>query len=191
MSDANENPAGERNEPPVVVLGGSITTSPDGRLWTLQTHSMYPTPESVQNVWSTATQKRYPTAWEGLDLEHVGHIIEWEPRKITCRSCGRSLGDYVAYRIIHPDRSPHAERGLVEDTSRRYEQQAELAKRQIAGRGPKSKPRYWLEGKPTFRAIKTAACFRCPGCRREYRRNLAKLGKQLFDQPSRSPFVLD
>jgi hypothetical protein len=152
---------------------------------------MYPTPESVQNVWAAASRRRYPKAWDGQELEQVGHIIEWEPRSIACGGCAHSIGDYVAYRVIYPDGSMQGERGVVENTSRRYEQQAELARRQVAGRGPKSQSRFHLEGRPALRAAKTTACFRCPGCAHEYRRNLARLGAQLFEHTTKSSFALD
>jgi hypothetical protein len=183
-------PTTDADQLPVVVRGGSLTRSPDGRLCTLQAHGIYPSPQTVQDVWASASRQRYPKAWEGQALERVGYIIEWEKRGIACR-CGRSLGDYVAYRIVYPDRRVHDERGIVEKTSRRYEQQAARESRQAATRGPKSQPRFRLEGQIGRHAAKTTAYFHCPGCKREHRRNLARLGTQLYEHPDNSPFVLD
>jgi hypothetical protein len=171
-------------------MGGSLTRSPEGRLRTLQTHGMYPSPQGVQEVWSSTTRRRYPKAWDGQPLAGVGYVIEWEPHLIACGACGRSLGKYVAYRVRHNDDHPHEEQGLVEDTSRRYEQQADL-KRGSGVRGPRSNPRFWLDGESGGRAAKTTACFRCPGCRREYKRNLFRLGGQVFQHLSGATFVLN
>jgi hypothetical protein len=174
-----------------LVLGGSLTRSADGRLQTLQTHGIYPSPQVVQDVWTSASRRRYPKAWEGQPLEQAGYVIEWEPRKIACGKCARSLGDYVAYRVRYPEDRLQGERGIVENTSRRYERQTEIARGQAASRGPKSQPRFRLEGETGRRAAKTAACFHCPACGRDYRRNLARLGAQLFEHPSGSAFLLD
>lgn len=88
------------------VMGGSLTRSGDGQLQTLQTHGMYPTPQTVQDVWTNATRKRYLKAWEGEELADVGYKIEWEPRNVACGECGRSLGSYVGYRIRYPEWPP-------------------------------------------------------------------------------------
>lgn len=117
-------------------------------------------------------------------------MIEWEPREIVCGKCHRSLGKYVAYRVLYPDGELHREQGIVEDTSRRYERQAETARGQAASRGPKSQPRFRLEGEVGRRAAKTTAYFRCPGCRSESRRNLARLGAQVFEHTRSTAFPL-
>jgi hypothetical protein len=174
-----------------LVLGGSLTRSAEGRLQTLQTHGIYPSPQGVQQVWSNASRRRYPKAWEGQPLEPVGHVIEWEPREIACGACARSLGKYVAYRVLYPNAAIEGERGIVENTSRRYEAHAETAKALAGSRGPKTRNRFRLEGEIGRSAKKTTAFFRCPGCRREYQRNLFRLGKQLFEHPNESTFTLE
>jgi hypothetical protein len=181
---------GEQSDRRNLVMGGSLTSSPEGRLQTLQTHGMYPSPQDVQSVWTSSTRRRYPKSWHGQPLEQVGHVIEWEPREIACGKCHRSLGDYVAYRVLYPDKQFQGEQGVVEKTSRRYEPQQETARGQAASRGPKSQPRFQLKGEVGRRAAKTTACFRCPGCQSEYPRNLARLGAQLFDHSPTSPFLL-
>jgi hypothetical protein len=173
------------------VLGGSLTRSPEGRLQTLQTHGMYPSPQSVQEVWSNTTRRRYPKAWEGQRLEPHGHTIEWEPRAIACGSCGHSLGTYAAYRVIYADATIRGEQGVVEDTARRYERQAQLARGQAGSRGPRARPRFWLTGEIGRRAAKTTACFHCPGCQRDYERNLARLGQRLFESRRESAYLLE
>jgi hypothetical protein len=171
-------------------MGGSLTRSAEGRLQTLQTHGQYPSPMSVQEVWTNASRRRYRKAWEGQPLGPVGHVIEWEPREIACGACGRSLGGYAGYRVRYPDGQLHREQGIVEDTSRRYERSA-ATPRGAGTRGPRSRPRFWLDGEIGRRAAKTAACFRCPGCKSEYRRNLARLGRQLFEQTNTGAFLLE
>jgi hypothetical protein len=187
-SQVTREPGRDPEQP--LVLGGSLTRSPEGRLQTLQTHGMYPSPQGVQEVWSSATRRRYPKGWEGKPLESVGHVIEWEPRAIACGACGHSLGTYVAYRARRSDDRARGEQGVVEDTSRRYEQQANLT-RGSGARRPRPHARFWLEGEIGRRAAKTTACFRCSGCHREYRRNLSRLGGQLFQHPSGEIFLLD
>lgn len=176
---------------PALVLGGSLTRSPQGRLQTLQTHGMHPSPQCVQELWSNTTRRRYPKAWEGQSLGEAGYTIEWEQREIACGACGRSLGRYVAYRTVHPSGEAHRERGVVEDISRRYERQAELARGQAASRGPRANPRFHIEGEIGRRAAKTTAHFRCPGCGREHTRNLARLGEALFTSRPDAAYLLE
>jgi hypothetical protein len=153
---------------------------------------MYPSPERVQEVWSNITRRRYKQTWQGEALEPVGHTLEWQPCEIACCHCGHPLGSYVAYRVVYPQESDlRGECGIVENTSRHYERHAGNAVRQAGSRGPKSSPRFWFEGELTRRAAKTSACFRCPGCDREYRRNLARLGAKLFTLNSEAAFILE
>jgi hypothetical protein len=181
--------AGDKRRAPL-PRGGALTRSPEGRLRTLQTHGQAFTPAIAQEVWSAARRRRYPRAWDGRPLEAVGYAVEWQPGELACGACGRSLGRYAAYRTRHPVGGVVEEVGLVEDTARRYERQAALAVGVPGGRGPRPRPRFWLEGKACLRAAKTTACFRCPGCGREYRRNLARLGEQLFERPGPTAFPL-
>jgi hypothetical protein len=146
----------------------------------------------VQQVWSNITRRQYKQAWEGEPLEPVGYTLEWQPRDIACGQCGKSLGKYVAYRAVYADAPQlRGERGLVERTSRHYQANAATAQRQAGNRGPKSTPRFWLEGEIAWRAAKTSACFRCPSCGRAYRRNLASLGEGLFTHNQATIFVLE
>lgn len=174
---------------PSPVMGGSLTRSASGQLQTLQTHGMYPTPPTMQDVWTNASRKRYPRAWEGEQLAAVGYTIEWQPRPVACGECGRALGSYVGYRIRRLDGRLDREQGIVEDTSRRYERDITTA-RGAGSRGPRSQPRFWLDGEIARRASKTAACFRCPACKKEYRRNLSRLGHQFFDGREGETFLV-
>jgi hypothetical protein len=178
----------DRDQSP--VMGGSLTRSPEGQLQTLQTHGMYPTPPTMQDVWTNACRKRYPQAWEGEPLAAVGYTIEWQPRPVACGNCGRSLGSYVGYRIRRLDGHLDREQGIVENTSRRYETGITVA-RGSGSRHSRTRPRFWLEGEIARRAAKTAACFRCPGCTKEYRRNLSRLGHQFFEAPEGETFLLE
>lgn len=173
----------KRPDVPPTVLGGSLTRSPDGRLQTLQTHGQYPSPRGAQEVWSNASQRRYPQAWDGETLPRVGYVIEWRPCEIACGSCGRSLGPYVAYQA-------RDEWGIVEQTARRYESNPANAK-SPGSRNPRPRQRFWLNGEVSRRATKTTAHFRCPGCRREYQRNLSRLGRTLFDRIEDAPYLLE
>lgn len=185
----NTEAAGD-DEPPL-ILGGSLTRSPEGRLWTLQTHGMHPSPQLVQEVWSNSSRRRYPAAWQGQPLAESGFVIEFEERAVAC-ACGRSLGDYVAYRVIDPTKlALRGERGVIEKTSRRYQGDADSARGQAGSRGPKSRPRYRLERETGGRAAKTSVRFLCPGCGREHCRNLTRLGEQLFEHPKGQTFLLD
>jgi hypothetical protein len=181
---------GESDRDRSPVLGGSLTRSADGQLQTLQTHGMYPTPLTVQDVWTNASRKRYPEAWEGEPLAAVGYTIEWNPRDIACSNCGRSLGSYVGYRIRYPDGHLDREQGIVEDTSRRYERDISVT-HGAGSRGPRQRPRFWLDGEIARRASKTAGLFRCPGCKKEYRRNLSRLGSQFFEGREGETFLLE
>lgn len=184
--DIGDTPGRDRSP----VMGGSLTRSVEGQLQTLQTHGMYPTPPTMQDVWTNASRRRYPRAWEGEQLAAVGYTIEWQPRNVACGECGRSLGSYVGYRIRRPDGHLDREQGIVEDTSRRYERDVSVAAG-AGSRGPKSQPRSRLDGEIARRASKTAACFRCPACKKEYRRNLSRLGHQFFDGREGETFLLE
>ncbi len=180
--------ASDRDRSP--VMGGSLTRSAEGQLQTLQTHGMYPTPQTMQDVWTNASRKRYPQAWEGEELAAVGYTIEWQPRPVACGNCGRSLGPYVGYRIRYPDGHLDREQGIVEDTSRRYETGIAVT-RGSGSRRSRTRPRFWLEGEVARRAAKTTACFRCPGCKREISRNLSRLGHQFFEGREGEAFLLE
>jgi hypothetical protein len=175
----------EENKTPrkPVILGGSLTRSPDGNLQALQTHGLYPTPQGVQEVWTFARQRRYPASWQGQPLPDVGYVIQFRPTPITIAcDCGHSLGKYVPYQA-------QDEQGIVEDTSRRYE--PELGgPRKPASRVPRRQPRFKLESSKTQFARKTTAIFTCPSCGKEHKRNLARLGQTLW-QSDGSSFVLD
>jgi hypothetical protein len=170
-------------------MGGSITRSPEGRLHTLQTHGQYPTPTTVQEVWTHASRQRYRKDWDGQPLDNVGYRIEWEPRRIAC-GCGRALGDYVAYRVCRMTGQEQRleEHGIVEDTSRRYEWSFE-GKRD-GSRVPRSKQRFSIIGEVGRRARKTTAIFDCRGCGAIHERNLHRLGQRLFESPGGQTFVL-
>jgi hypothetical protein len=172
-----------------LVLGGSITRSPEGRWHTLQTHGQYPTPMSVQDVWSSASRRRYRKDWDGKPVGDVGYRIEWEQRRIAC-VCGRSLGDYAAYRVCRASGQEQRleEHGVVEDTTHRYGHTTERMR--DGSRNERSKPRFWLSGEIGFRARKSAAHFRCRGCGRTHERNLHRLGQQVFESPAGQTFVL-
>jgi hypothetical protein len=172
------------------VMGGSLTRSAEGQLQTLQTHGMYPTPQTMQDVWTNASRKRYPQAWEREPLAAVGYAIEWQPRKVACGNCGRSLGSYVGYRIRYPDGHLDQEQGIVEHTSRRYETGVTVA-RGSGSRRSRTRPRFWLEREIVRRASKTTACFRCPGCKGKYRRNLSRIGQRFFEGSEGATFLLE
>lgn len=177
------NPIPPRDEERPLVLGGSITRAPDGRLQTLQTHGIHPSPEGVQGVWSNARRQLYPEPWHGEELTEGGYIITWQPREIACGKCGTKLGDYVAYHA-------QEEFGIVEDTKRFYDR-VEGRPKELRHRQPRRRPRFWLESKDLRYAAATTACFHCPGCKKEYRRNLLKLGRAIFKDSKTGPFLVD
>lgn len=172
-----------------LVLGGSITRSPEGRLHTLQTHGQYPTPMTVQDVWSAASRRRYRKDWDGQPLDNVGFRIEWEPRQIAC-ACGRSLGDYVAYRVcrMSGQEQPVEEHGVVEDTAHRYGHTSERMR--DGSRNKRPKPRFRIDREIGRRARRTTAYFHCRGCGRTHERNLHRLGQQVFDSAAGQTYVL-
>lgn len=178
-----------KKEETPLVMGGSVTRSPDGRLHTLQTHGQYPTPMSVQEVWSNASRKRYRKNWDGQPLDSVGFRIEWEPRHIACE-CGRSLGDYVAYRVcrVSGQEQRLEEHGVVEDTQHRYGYASERMR--DGSRNRRSKPRFRIDREIGRRARKTTAHFHCRGCGHTHERNLHRLGQQVFESRSEQTFVL-
>ena len=180
--------ARKKEEAPL-VMGGSITRSPEGRLHTLQTHGQYPTPMSVQEVWTYASRKRYRKDWDGQPLDKVGFRIEWEPRQIACH-CGHSLGKYVAYRVcrISGQVQRLEEHGVVEDTTHRYGHASERLR--DGSRNSRSKPRFRIDREIGRRARKTTAYFHCRGCGDMHQRNLHRLGQQIFESPVGETFVL-
>jgi hypothetical protein len=163
----------ERRKP--LVLGGSLTAAPEGDvLQTLQTHGQYPSPITMQQVWSNASQRRYPEAWQGQSLPSVGFIVEWKRCRLTCGHCGHSLGRYVAYRA-------RDEWGVVEDSPKR-------------GRSNPSHSsefrRFQTDGEIGRRAAKSAAIITCRKCNRVYRRNLAHFSRTIWDAET-SIFALE
>jgi len=119
-------------------------------------------------------RSRYPRAWDRQPLAAVGSAIEWsEQIQITCGLCRRSLGKYRSYHV-------HDEYGIVEDTPRSYEPSPGV-RRSPGSRAPRSKPRYMIDGEIAGHAAKATARFHCPGCRADYDRNLARLGRELME----------
>lgn len=178
---------GARQSP---VLGGSLTVSADGQLQTLQTHGMYPSPLAMQDLWTNASRRRYPEAWAGEELAAVGYTVEWERHGVACGACGRSLGEYVGYRIRYAVQSDFGEHGVVEKTSRRYERSV-MTPRGAGTRGPKPRPRFDVTGEVGRRAAKATAIFWCRGCKREHHRNLSTLGREFFKRPRGETFLLE
>jgi hypothetical protein len=175
--------AKSHRQAPSTILGGSLTRSPQGRLQTLQTHGLHTSPSAAQQVWSQMKRRRYPRAWDGKPLSTQGSVIDWsEQVEIACGACRHSLGQYRAYHV-------RDEEGIVEDTARHYEQAATGA-RSPGDRAPRSRPRFQIDGEIGGRARKTTARFRCPGCGREYNRNLARLARQLFEHAPGEVFLL-
>jgi hypothetical protein len=126
-----------------------------GPRWHSPSRSRYPSPMSIQEVWTNAKRRRQRKAWEGQPLDRVGHVIEWEPRKVACGVCGRQFGGYVGYRVRYPDGRLDREQGILEDTTGRYERNA-ATPREAGTRGPRSQPRFWLEREIGKRASRKA-----------------------------------
>lgn len=170
------------NEKRVMVLGGSLHRAPNGRLCTiLTTPAAYPSPDAVQEIWSNATARRYPKAWDGIEPE--GALVIWwsDPIEFLCGRCERSLGRYLAY---HAGR----EYGVVVPTARRYYPRESFAARpEAAGaRLSPSRRRFSRTGEVGHRASKTVCHFRCAHCSSEQEYNLARLGRRLFERPTRT-----
>jgi hypothetical protein len=170
---------------PDVVLGGSITRAPNGDFYTVITTSPpYPSPQTLQQIWSSATRRRSKKAWDGLEPEGA-LVIFWTPSPIllACGVCGSSLGGYVAYRA-------GPEFGIVADTSREYFDPSSFSPQTFAGdphrRFSPREPRFRLEGEVGGHAARTGAHFRCPRCGHGSQRNLRRLGKGLFGSRPRS-----
>jgi len=160
MAEANR----EQRKPR--VLGGSLTTTPEGdELQTLQTHGQYPSPMTMQQVWSNASQRRYRESWQGQVLPEVGFEVRWKPCRLTCGHCGHSLGNYAAYHA-------REEWGVVEDSPKRA--------RSNPSRSSEFR-RFQLDGEIGRRAAKSAAIITCRKCDRGYRRNLAHLSHTIWD----------
>jgi hypothetical protein len=165
--------AHERDREPPIVLGGSLTRSPDGRLQTLQTHNVHISPKVAQQIWNQAVRRRYPTAWDRQPLGETGVVITWsDATQITCGKCRRSLGKYRGYQA-------RDEYGIVEDTAHEYQPGAATT-RSPGDRSPRRYPRFAINGEVGKRAGKTTAHFHCPQCRAEYDFNLARLGHEVM-----------
>jgi hypothetical protein len=166
----------------VIVLGGSLHRAPNGKLCTIQTTSVsYPSPNAVQEIWSNVTTRRYPRAWDGIEPD--GALVIWwsDLIKLSCGRCGRSFGGYVAY---------HAgkEYGVVENTTRRYYPRENFAARPESTRTRLSpaRRRFSFSGEVGHRASKTLCHFRCSHCSSEQEYNLARLGRWLFERPTKA-----
>jgi hypothetical protein len=126
----------------------------------------------------------------GEQLAPFGFTIEWEPHTIACGTCGRSLGEYVGYRIRYANDSDYGEHGIVEKTSIRYER-GPTTPRGSATHGPKTRPRFEVIGEVGRRAAKTAAIFWCRGCKKHHRRNLSTLGREFFTRSDGETILLE
>lgn len=169
---------------PEVILGGSITTGLDGYRLLPQYTPMYPTPMSVQQIYSTAITRRYPPKWDGKEPEAKQVIRLTDPFPITTECCYRSLGEFVAYQadeefgvIRHDPKQRHLIGNFPPD---------HFANQPNDAFAPKN-PTFRLDGEVGGEAAKAYAVFWCPKCRKPFNpRNLAKLGKHLFEaQPTK------
>jgi hypothetical protein len=160
------------SDSPPRVHGGVLTKDPSGRLLSILVRCPgvdRVTPAIAQEVWSSARDRKQ-RRWDPLDAARLerGLVIEWRrDRVIACEHCATSLGAYVAYRS-------DTEYGIVADTARSA---------RAASLTPAPRSRFRLEGRAAERAGKTTAVFHCAKCKRDIRRNLATLGKQLFTGP--------
>jgi hypothetical protein len=141
----------------------------DGDLVTIQTTGIvYPSPDTVQQLWDSVTQRLSPRAWKGIEPEGA-LIIRWAtpPVDITCGHCRRRIGRFRSY---HAD----DEVGIVcVDTKRG---------RLTANRDMRTDdPRYQPDGERGRYAHRTFIHFECPRCRHRYNRRLDRLGTVLWE----------
>jgi hypothetical protein len=165
---AREPPLSPRHPTPF-VLGGSLHRAPNGDLATIQTTPIATaTPLAIRQIWASVTSRLHPKAWDGIEPE--GYMVIWwtpSPTLITCGHCRRAVGRFVAYHA-------GTEYGVVPAHAKRD---------RLTGRRdtPSTDPRFSLSGETGRTAAKTFLEFTCPRCSQHYNRNLARLGRMLWD----------
>ncbi len=166
-----------RRRQPEKTLGGSFVRGPDGYRWIVQYWRPYPSNIGMQQLYSNASQKRYPPKWDGLEPE--GAVINrfTDPISLSCSRCGAPFGPFAAYHS-------GVEYGIVRHTAREYVPlgnfpPGELAKDRRRRFLPKH-PIYTAWGEIGHRASRSQALFDCSKCGNHYERNMAKFGRLLF-----------
>jgi hypothetical protein len=169
---------------PKTVLGGSIYRGPHGYRAIPQYTPVFPTPQTVKQIYSNATQRRYTPSWDGKDAGAHLTILFTEPIRIRTGCCFASLGLFVAYEA-------RGEYGLFRHESKHRHPRENFPRDHFA-RQPNDafepqNPTFRIDGERGGRSSHASASFMCPKCGHEFRpRNLRRLGKQLWeDRPSR------
>ena len=172
-----------RRRQPDYILGGSITEAPNGYRVIKQYNPMYPTPMSVQQVYSAASERRYAPKWDGKEPDAARDIYLTDPFPITCGQCGAHFGPFVAYNA-------RAEYGILRHTTHEYVRQGQFPPEQVR-RTPRqrfesNRVAFRIDGEIGGKAAKAFAKFECHRCGHPYEYNLRKLGKDLFEsRPNR------
>jgi hypothetical protein len=141
------------------------------------TYYLTVTQETLQINWSILRQGKQ------RDFSTVppegGHRVSWLCRaRIKCGQCGKSLGDYVVYRVGR-------RHGLVEDTTAYWHPDW----------GPRRSPHRSEGGTPRFRVLEedaggNTAFFYCARCRHEFNpRKASRLGHKIA-KSGETEFVL-
>ena len=171
------------------VRYGSLTSTPDGRLYTLQGPSTpFVSPQGAQQLWVNTNQSRYPKEWHARYPPPGVRVVWWHgPVRFDCGRCRGSLGDYVGYHC-------HTEWGVVEDTTHHYlpgplENWSGAPSQGGAWRKPRYSTPFRLENS-IARARECRIVFTCFDCRLEYEWRLSRLGHRLMTERPEA-FLLD
>ena len=167
-----------RRHQPDVILGGSITRAPNGYRAIAQYSPSYPTPMTVQQIYSTASERQYAPKWDGKESGAKLDIYLTDPFPITCGQCGARFGPFVAYNA-------GGEYGVVRHTTHEYVHKGNFPAEQVARtrrqRFESSVVVFWIEGEIGGQAAKALAKFLCAKCGHSFEYNLRRLGKLLFE----------
>jgi hypothetical protein len=170
---------------PDYILGGSITRAPNGYRAIIQTSMATSSPMVVQEVYSNASQRRYPRKWDAIEPTGKQVIYLTDVFEIVCGKCSDSFGGFAAYFS-----DVGRQWGLVQDTARHYYEIGRFPpdnfKNRPNDRFDPAEKRYWLTGDEGLGKDPAWAHFRCLHCGVTYERNFRRLGKQLYkERPGR------
>jgi hypothetical protein len=174
---------------PDVVLGGSLVRLPDGYLGIPSYSGGGSNPLTVQQVYANARQRRYAKNWDGKNLDATLVTRFTDPFRIVLACCNVGIGSFAAYQA-----GDGAEYGVIRDEAKHRHPIGNFPSNQFANQPNDAfdakRPTFRLTGEVGGSSTRSYAVFQCRDCGRIYNpRNLAKLGRLLFDERPTSYLV--